>query len=446
MSSPPSSPPGTQPPDPARWGRSRVATATLTVALFVLAGVAAAGIDEPVHEVMQHGVRLAVVLICAVVGLALVAWLLLRPRPAEPSTLGWFSAVVSVLCLLATVFVWVAVAADDTLTGAPGTAVTTQADATSYLREDDRDGMQQIPTGVMIQTAQFTDANNVRLTGYLWQRLPAGADTKAAAVELPAAVDGGATEQVYVHTNSDNTQTVGWKLRTTLREQFDYSHYPLDRQVIWATMWPKTPGTVLVPDFAAYPPWVSESAFGLYTGMVTGEWRLHYTSFSMGESTTRTTLGRSDATTDTTIPAMHFSTGITRAFLSPLLDRLVPLIVITLLVFASLFVVTTDNDRRSLAGFSTWTVIGFCGAMMLVVAVQHSSLRSSTGSTGVVYAEYFYFILYLVIALVAFNVVEYTSTRRFRFLDWNGNMAARLLYWPVVTTLLLATTVVVFLL
>ncbi|MFI6151730.1 hypothetical protein ACIBCA_03425 [Kitasatospora sp. NPDC051170] len=441
MSSP-SSPPAS----PGRWGVRRIAVAVPAVALLVLAGVAAAGIDHPVHEVMQHGRRLAVVLVCSVVGLALVAWLLLRPRPGKPSTLGWFSVGVSALCLLATLFVWVSVAADDTVAGAPGTVVTTQAAAGSYLRGEGREGLQQIPTGVMIQTAQFTDANNVRLTGYVWQRLPASADPKTAGIELPAAVDGGTLEQVSLRPNDDGTQTIGWKMRATLRETFDYTHYPLDRQVIWSTMWAKAPGTVLVPDFAAYPPWEPEANLGLYTGMVTGEWRIHYTAFSLGESTTRTTFGNTTATTDATIPALHFSTGITREFLSPLLDRLIPLIVITLLVFASLFVVTTDSDRRSLAGFSTWTVIGFCGAMMLVVAVQHSSLRSTTGSAGVVYAEYFYFILYLVIALVAFNVVEYTSTRRFAFLDWNGNLAARLLYWPVVTVLLLATTVGVFLL
>lgn len=84
--------------------------------------------------------------------------------------------------------------------------------------------------------------------------------------------------------------------------------------------------------------------------------------------------------------------------------------------------------------------------MMLVVSVQHSSLRSATGSTGVVYAEYFYFILYVVIGLVALNVVEHTSAKRFPLVDWRGNAAARLLYWPVITVLLLATTVGVFLL
>ncbi|WP_331743562.1 hypothetical protein [Kitasatospora sp. NBC_01300] len=86
--------------------------------------------------------------------------------------------------------------------------------------------------------------------------------------------------------------------------------------------------------------------------MVTGEWRTHVTAFSMGESTTRTIMGSPVATPDSTIAALHFSTGITREFHSPLLDRLVPMIVITLLVFASLFVVTTDSDRCSPGGWS----------------------------------------------------------------------------------------------
>lgn len=83
---------------------------------------------------------------------------------------------------------------------------------------------------------------------------------------------------------------------------------------------------------------------------------------------------------------------------------------------------------------------------MLVVAVQHSGLRGETGSSGVVYAEYFYFILYVVIALIAVNVVEVTSARKVRFLEWQGNTAARLLYWPLVTAMLLGVTVGVFLL
>ena len=432
-------------PDRSDDRRSRVVLAAAACALFVAAGIAAAGVANPPHEVLQEGARLAVVLLCSVAGLALTAWLVLRPSRHRPRALGWFSGAVSLLCLSATVFVWIAVATDDALKGAPGTVVSTPAETGAYLTSEGRGSLQRIPTGVWLQTSQFVDANTVKVTGYLWQRLPASADATTAAVELPDAVDSGALHQVYRQVDG-GTQTVGWRLATTLRESFDYAHYPLDRQVVWLSMWPRTPGSVLVPDFASFPPWHADAQLGLYPELVTGGWRTHFTTFSMGEVSDRTTYGRSDISLNASRPELHFSVGVVRDFLSPLLDRLVPLIVIAALVFASLFVVTTDADRRTLAGFSTWTVIGFCGAMMLVVAVQHSSLRSATGSVGVAYAEYFYFILYLVIALVALNVVEYTSSKRVGLLAWRGNLAARLLYWPVLTTLLLTATVAAFLL
>ncbi|MET8982581.1 hypothetical protein ABZX85_44090 [Streptomyces sp. NPDC004539] len=251
---------------------------------------------------------------------------------------------------------------------------------------------------------------------------------------MPDAIDGGATERVYQEKAGDG-QVVGWRLRATLRERFDYNRYPLDRQVVWLTMWPTADRQVLVPDFSAYPPWKATDRLALYQHIVTPSWQPHFTTYSLGEIDDRTTYGR-DLRVEDTIPELHFSTGLTRQFLSPLLDRPVPLIVITALVFASLFAVTKDSERRALSGFSTWAVLGFCGAQMLVVAVQHSVLRGETGSSGIVYAEYFYFILYLVIALIALiaiNVVEVTSTRRVGFLEWQGNTAARLLYWPLVT-------------
>ncbi|MEV7028180.1 hypothetical protein, partial [Kitasatospora sp. NPDC093558] len=37
-----------------------------------------------------------------------------------------------------------------------------------------------------------------------------------------------------------------------------------------------------------------------------------------------------------------------------------------------------------------------------------------------------------------------TSTHRLKLLDWNGNMAAHLIYWPIVTVLLFAAILAVF--
>ncbi|MEV3854025.1 hypothetical protein AB0J38_06820 [Streptomyces sp. NPDC050095] len=440
----PHDPPPT-PKAPRSWGRPRITVAVAAVVLLVIAAVAAATMDDPVHDVQGPGLRSTLTLVCGVLGLAALVGALLWPDTSRPRALALFSGAVSLLCVAATVFIWVCVSVNDSLHSIPGTAVSTPAQTEKALvKQGLADGRTQIPTGVMIETMQYTSSNNVKLTGYIWQRLPKGG-AESAEIDLPNAVEGGVGEEIYRDPAPGGQEVVGWKLNTTVREYFDYDHYPLDRQVVWLTMWPKHAAVnTLVPDFAAYPPWDTHQGYGVYHDLVSSDWHRQFSTFSVGRGTTHTNYGRPGLAVDNTIPQLSYSIGVTRAFLSPLLNRLVPLAVIAMLVFASLFVVTKDSDRRSLSGFSTWAVIGFCGSMMLVVSVQHSSLRSDTGSSGVVYAEYFSFILYLVIGLVALNAVEHTSDKRIRLVDWRGNSAARLLYWPVTCLLLFAVTTAVF--
>ncbi|MEU6846793.1 hypothetical protein ABZ930_33495 [Streptomyces sp. NPDC046716] len=436
------------PETPARtgWGRTRIGVAVLAVVLLAVALVAAVTMDDPVQDLQGPGLRSTLTLVCGVLGLSLLAAALLWPSTAKPRSLALFSGAVSVLCVAATVFIWVCVSVDDQLHSIPGSAVSTPAQARQALEKQGlASGRAAIPTGVMIETMQYTSSNNVKLTGYLWQRLPKGTET--AEIDLPNAVEGGIGDEIYRDPAPGGREVVGWKLNTTVREYFDYSHYPLDRQVVWLTLWPKhSAENTLVPDFAAYPPWKTHDGYGVYHDLVSGDWSRQFSTFSVGHGTAHTNYGRPGLSVGNQIPQLTYSIGLNRAFLSPLLNRLVPLVVIAMLVFASLFVVTKDSDRRSLSGFSTWAVIGFCGSMMLVVSVQHSSLRSDTGSGGIVYAEYFYFILYLVIGLVALNAVEHTSDKRIRLVDWRGNSAARLLYWPVTCLLLFAVTTFVFVL
>ncbi|SDK28643.1 hypothetical protein [Streptomyces indicus] len=425
---------------PAHRKPRTLALAVAAGILLLIAVVAASGIGNPLHDFSPYHRRAAVVVVCGVLGLAIVAALLLRPSPARPQRLGWMASVVSLLCVLATAFVWVAVGTGHSLDSAPGLRVNTAEEAKAALAEHGYGKRKPVRTGLMIETMEFTGNNNVRLTGYFWQHLPAGADVDRPNVEFPDAVDGGVGEEFYRDATPEG-QVIGWRLKTTLRQAFDHTHYPLDNQAVWLKMWPRETGTVLVPDFSAYPPWDPDQKLGVYPDIVGGDWNTQFTTFSLTEGTERTNYGRPAYSLEGNDAELTFSIGVGRQYLSPLLNRLVPLLVIALLVFGSLFVVTTDSDRRSLSGFSTWAVIGFCGSMMLVVSVQHSTLRNETSADGVVYAEYFYFILYLVIGLVALNVIEHTSKKRFPLVDWRGNAAARLLYWPVITTLLLVATV-----
>ncbi|MCX5205663.1 hypothetical protein OG897_29940 [Streptomyces sp. NBC_00237] len=438
---PSSAPPGPRP----RIPRSVLAWATFL--LFAVAAVAAIGVGNPLHEMRVQRGRTALAVLCTVAGLICASALLIRPSLARPKRVACFSLAFSLLCALGTLFTWIAVGTGHTLEDVPGTPVSTKEQVRAELTAKGREGLQPIPTGVLVETMEFTNSHNVRLTGYVWQTLPAdAADTEHPHLDLPDAVDGGVTTTRTYRAKRDDQQVVGWQLRATLRQSFDYGNFPLDKQTVGLTMRPRSARVVLVPDFYAYPSWQPGKKYGLYQDLVSGEWHTEYTTYSLDMAHEATNYGRPAVSIGGGVPELSFVVGVSRPFLSPLLHYLVPLLVIAFLVFGSLFVITVDPDRRTVSGFSTWAVISFCGSMLLVVSVQLSSLYDATGSSGIVYAEYFYFIQYVVISLVCLDVIEHTSPRLNRIIDWRGNAVARLLYWPVYSTLLLLATVGVLLL
>lgn len=64
-----------------------------------------------------------------------------------------------------------------------------------------------------------------------------------------------ATEDAAVYRKEQGNEIVfGWYVNTSLRQTFDYSHYPFDRQDIWLRLWHLNfdRNVILVPDLKAY--------------------------------------------------------------------------------------------------------------------------------------------------------------------------------------------------
>ncbi len=116
----------------------------------------------------------------------------------------------------------------------------------SLQTEQRGDPQRQVPTGIFLQSLEFTSSNNVDLTGYLWQSYPAcgaGAidpecdDPLEQGVIFPEAISA-SLEEAYRAVEGDR-EIVGWYFEVTLREPFEYSRFPLDRQVVWLRIWHK---------------------------------------------------------------------------------------------------------------------------------------------------------------------------------------------------------------
>ena len=303
----------------------------------------------------------------------------------------------------------------------------------------------RVPTGVFLQAVEFTNASDVSVSGYIWQRYAKGTPKKLErGVILPEALDSYGANQVYTHTDEKTgEETVGYYFNATFRQNFDYANYPFDRQDVWVRMWHKdfNEGAILVPDFDAYGDMTPSALPGLEKMFVSDAWQNEYTTFSYNSVGYNTNFGFGKFTPRPPFPEMYFSVGIKRQFLSVFVARVIPLGIVSILLFAVLVATTKDENRMGATGFNTFALLSYTAALFFVVVLDHIQLRNSLASPVPLYMEYFYFILYTMILLVSLNGVSLTATRDLKVVERHDNALPKIFYWPILLGLLLIVTV-----
>jgi hypothetical protein len=160
----------------------------------------------------------------------------------------------------------------------PGeTVVTNRAEITQYLNDHSpqakpQEGPFYIPTGVVVQALEFKGPYTIQASGYVWQRYGNTLPNLDRGVVFPEA-DTTTMTKLYETTQGDEL-LVGWNFKTTLRQQFDYTKYPLDRQQIWLRMWhiDFERSVYLTPDVEGYASLDPSTSPGLDSGLVLENW------------------------------------------------------------------------------------------------------------------------------------------------------------------------------
>jgi uncharacterized protein YbaA (DUF1428 family) len=298
----------------------------------------------------------------------------------------------------------------------------------------------RIPTGVFIQSLEFSSAYNVIMTGYIWQNISnISADYDSPSFNFPE------SEEITIEKDYEakDKGVVGWRFKTTLRQEFDYSRYPFDREDVWIRIWNNaSSGGVLVPDFDSYDSLNPESLPGLERSLVLEGWEPQRTYFSYRNNFYNTNFGVGDFT-HSKVSELYYNFDIKRDFKSPFTSYILPVIVVAILLFAVLMI-TTKDEKKEQCGFSSSDVLGYCSALFFVLIVAHASLRDTIPMDDVIYLEYFYFIMYLAILAVSLNSIAFASSINFPFIDTKDNLYVKVLYWPVVMGFLLLITLMNF--
>lgn len=302
-----------------------------------------------------------------------------------------------------------------------------------------------IPTGVFIQSIEFVTSYNVRVTGYIWQHYSSQVPAEVLrGVILPESEKQELREMYRLQ--QEDGELIGWYFVGTFRETFDYSRYPFDRQEVRVRLWPAdfVRNIVLVPDFITYRDLTPASKPGIEQSFVLEGWQLERAFFGYKTFDYNTGFGLTNYAGQDDFPELNFNVAIRRDVLTPLLTQAVAPLTILILVFVTFLFFSADKERRGEFGLSWTGVIGTWSAFFFATLVAQGALRGQVRSDSFVYLESLHILLYPLIVAVAAMTTLLVAAPRFHAIQYDDNLIAKLLYWPLVLLVLLGVTVVVF--
>jgi len=302
-----------------------------------------------------------------------------------------------------------------------------------------------IPTGSFIQSIEFQSAYNVNLTGYVWQKIPLNQVQNIEPGVIFPEAESTQLKQAYRY-EEDGNLVIGWYFNALLRENFNYSRFPFDKQSVWIRFWPKSFGknVVLIPDLSSYISINPSTKAGLEKDFVVAGWEISDSHFDIRFNGYNTNFGLSSVNGDHRTPELYFNVGMVRNFTNHFITNVFPIIVVLLMLLSILVTTSRGEHHISLLGFNASTVLASCSALFFVVLISHIELRSALEVNEIIYLEYFYLITYAVILLVSLNSIIFTWGLSIDFVQYKNNIIPKLLFGPVITGAMFLATFLTF--
>ena len=384
--------------------------------------------------------------------LSLITMDLSRRKERKVLTL-WFCALeASLLFSLGIVFVWFLATDDIAWKNTERMVIVDQPSLETFKRNNIRTALRTrqplpiyIPTGVFVQSIEFTSANNVILTGYIWQHYSHHVPDKLSrGFVLPEAESSTIVES---YRRPDKTgEVIGWYFHATLRQEFNYTHYPFDQQTVWMRLWHQDfdKNVILLPALDSYDQIHPERLPGIEQDFVLPGWEVASSFFNYRFNSYNTDFGIPRYVGQNKFPELYFQIAVKRSFLNPFISNLTPIIVVLLMLFAVLITSSKESKKIELLGFNASTILAASSALFFVVLISHIDLRSSLAANEIFYMEYFYVVAYVALLSISINSILFSWGINISFIQYRDNLLPKLFYWPLITLTMFVVTLVKF--
>ena len=382
---------------------------------------------------------------CVVMLLLLLSVLWLRGHEATDKTL-WYMVAAASLTLVAGISAmwWLTLHYPDR-NGEVGVHIYGTANLQKFLAMTAKSAAssappEQVRTGIFVRTMRFGTANDVLVTGTVWQRYDSKLKEFTPGFTIPNAEALDAKETY--HTKSGEQDIVGWDFKATLREPFAGSFkYPFDRAMIRVRIAPKGfyKNIVLTPALDSYQLLVPTSLPGMDRSLVLPGWNLISSYFNYSPIDTGTSFGMDASLEQARGQELGFTMIARRSFLDPFVSSVMPIIVVAALLFGMLIVVSKQSEKVAATGFKGGDVLRSGVTLLFPALVAQVNMRSKIGSSTVLYIEYFYFVLYTAILAVSANALLFTL-KGHGFSNFRDNIIPKLIFWPALLGAFLVVT------
>ena len=291
-----------------------------------------------------------------------------------------------------------------------------------------------VPTGVLVRSIKIESGAEVSMSGYVWQRFEIGRqDAVPRGFMLPETFDPGRSEITEIFKERvDGQERIAWEFKATFRQRFDYSKFPFDRQSAWVRLRPASPVStvVFVPDYGGYAMMNPEFRPGVDNSLVVPGWQVISSYFDYRLHSYNSSLGMAGRDSSTLYPELYFNVEMRRLFVGPFVTHIIPLAVTAAMLFALLLISSKREASAGLLGFSAAEVVLGAAALFFVASFQHTALRDALTADTLLYFEYFYFGLYVLIMLVSINAILFASSLHLQVIEHQDNMIPKLAFWP----------------
>jgi hypothetical protein len=308
-----------------------------------------------------------------------------------------------------------------------------------------------ISTGMLIHTLTFRSPNELLITGYLWQHVP-----KNIHINLKRQIY--LLDQVMLNKQPLNFEhllpnevLVQTSFESLIQQGLNYNKYPFDDKIVQLIIFPVEldvyQNIVMVPDLAAYKDVSRGSIMGIDPEVIINGFKVQESYFMYNLTNYDTNFGLPNTIKQRGFPDLTFVIALKRAIFSAVVVHVLPLVIVIILLFAILMMNSERKDKFIKFNFTGTMSVASCSALFFVLVLVHAGIRAQIYSNQIVYLEYFYFLAYILIAIVVLNnyILLNDSKKKVKFIHYGDNLLPKVLFWPSIMVFTLIVSIKVLL-